>query len=129
MSLSNTLWISGVVMAGLVVPAGAQNIEPMSNNTPPTYTQTYLFPATGFGPTENIRITVVNVAPAAHNGTKASCSGSISFNDSTGKPIPLPPTTFNLGTGQIATADLPNAASNANASYGHGAEAMIRPLL
>ena len=120
MSNRSSRWITVVVMAGLALPAFAENY---SNSTSQSYTRTWLFPAVAIAPTESVSITVMNIAAAAQNGTKASCTGTISFNDGTGKAIVVPaskgyagtPTTFtNLGAEQTAVGVLQNAPSNPN---------------
>jgi len=118
MSNRNSRWIAAVVMAGLSLPLFAEN---NSNTTSQSYTRTWVFPAVSFAPTESVSVTVMNIAVAGPNGTKASCTGSVSFNDGTGKAIVVPaskgyagtPTAFtNLGTGQTAVGSLQNAPSN-----------------
>ena len=103
MASRNLLWISVAAM-GLIVPASAENGKA---NPPAPVVRTFLFPATGFSVTsETVRVTVVNIAPAAHNGTQANCTGNILFNDSTGTAL-QPATPFTAkGTGAIATVDL-----------------------
>jgi len=78
MSNRNSRWIAGVVMAGLALPVFAEN---NSNTAPQSYTRTWLFPAVSIAPTESISVTVMNISPASPNGTKASCTGFVSFSD------------------------------------------------
>ena len=109
MSFRSILWISAVA-AGLSVPASAGNSNtPNTLATPPApapIVRTFLFPATGFSiGTETVRITVVNIALAAHNGTKASCTGNIGFAGPDGKPLQDAIPFTATGTGAIATGD------------------------
>ena len=62
----------------------------------------------GLGSTETIQITVVNLASNATSGTAASCTGSISFNGTTGAVIGTA-TPFTVTAGQIFSASLPFA--------------------
>lgn len=118
MSLRNKLWISALAVGCAVVPASARDANnpppttpstpttPTTPTTPPTFTRTYVFPATGFAvSSETVRISAVNIAQTSHNGTKASCSVTFGFNDSTGKALGNPTAQNTIGTGQIATAD------------------------
>ena len=106
MSFRNLFCIS-VTVTGLIVPASADGV---TTTTPPAaapIVRTFLFPATGFSvSSETVRVTVVNIAPAAHNGTPANCTGNVLFADSTGTAL-QPATPFTAkGTGAIATVDL-----------------------
>ena len=60
----------------------------------------------GVGSTETIQINVINLAANASNGTAASCTGSITFNNSTGNAIGTS-TSFTVTAGQIFSASLP----------------------
>jgi hypothetical protein len=62
----------------------------------------------GIGSTETVQINVVNLAANASNGTAASCTGSITFNNATGNPIGTS-TPFTVTAGQISSAALPFA--------------------
>ncbi|HLK49867.1 MAG TPA: hypothetical protein VKT49_17110 [Bryobacteraceae bacterium] len=106
MSFRSLLWISAVA-AGLSVPASAGNNNvPAAPPLPAPIVRTFLFPATGFSvASETVRITVVNVAPPAHNGTKASCTGNIGFAGTDGTALQNPIPFAANGTGAIATGD------------------------
>ena len=105
MSFRNMLWISVAAM-GLIMPASAENDRPASAAAAPIV-RTFLFPATGFSVTsETVRVTVVNIAPAAHNGTPANCTGNILFADSKGVALQKALPFTASGTGAIATVDL-----------------------
>jgi hypothetical protein len=62
----------------------------------------------GVGSTETIQINVVNLASNSSTGTAASCTGSITFNNTTGNPIGTS-TPFTVISGQIFSATLPFA--------------------
>ncbi len=104
MSLRNTLWIAALAVGATAIPVFAAG-STSAPGTPATFVRTYVFPATGFAPgSETVRISVVNIAATSHNGTKASCSGNIGFQDATGTSLGTTPFT-NVGTGQIAVGD------------------------
>lgn len=104
MFFRSALLTTAVTIGSLAIPASAE----ASSTNPPTFTQTFVFPSIGLPASDTVRISVVNIAQAAHNGTKASCTGSIAFTDSTGAPIGTPIAFTGLGTGQIAVGDLPH---------------------
>jgi hypothetical protein len=60
----------------------------------------------GVGTTETVQINVANLAANASNGTAASCTGSITFNNTTGNPLGTS-TSFTVTAGQIFSASLP----------------------
>jgi hypothetical protein len=60
----------------------------------------------GVGSTETIQVTVANLAANSASGTAASCTGSISFNNSAGTAIGTA-TNFTLTSGQISSVSLP----------------------
>jgi hypothetical protein len=62
----------------------------------------------GVGSTETIQINVANLAANASNGAAASCTGSVTFNNSTGSPIGTS-TSFTLTADQISSVALPFA--------------------
>lgn len=73
----------------------------------------------GVGSTETVQITVANLATNPTNGgNAASCAGSITFNDATGKAIQAA-TNFTVTAGQISSVSLP---FNKIASTGNRAE-------
>jgi hypothetical protein len=74
--------------------------------TSTTGTRTITLPPAGLGSTETARINVVNGASESSSGTAASCTGSISFLNSSGAAIGSA-TAFTVTSGQIASASLP----------------------
>lgn len=107
MLLRSSLWISAVALGGLILPASAEtDVALPAAPTPATITRTFLFPATGLAQTESARIDVVNIAPAAPNGTPASCSGTIAFTNDTGATVGTAVQFTSLGAHQIAHGDL-----------------------
>ncbi len=62
----------------------------------------------GVGSTETIQINVANLASNASNGTAASCTGTISFNNSAGTAIGTA-TSFTVTAGEISSVALPFA--------------------
>ena len=62
----------------------------------------------GVGSTETVQINVANLASNSTSGAAASCTGSITFNNSTGNAIGAS-TTFTVTAGQISSAALPFA--------------------
>lgn len=111
MSFRSNLWISAVALGTLTVPVFAADTPapPTPPVTPPTFTRTFSFPAVGLASSESARVAAVNIAPASHKGTAASCSGNISFTDDKGTPAGKATAFTALGTGQIAHGDLPGS--------------------
>jgi hypothetical protein len=60
----------------------------------------------GLGSTETIQVNVANLASNSTTGTAASCTGSITFNNTTGNAIGTS-TSFTVTAGQIFSASLP----------------------
>lgn len=60
----------------------------------------------GVGSTETVQINVANLASNSSTGTAASCTGTITFNNTTGNAIGTS-TSFTVGAGQIFSASLP----------------------
>jgi hypothetical protein len=60
----------------------------------------------GVGSTETIQINVANLAANSTTGTAASCTGSITFNNTAGNAIGTS-TSFTVTAGQIFSASLP----------------------
>lgn len=102
-----SVWMTVAVAATITLSASAQSTTttPPSALTPVSFTRTYAFPPVGLAPTETASISVTNTAATSENGTKASCSVSISFTKADGTSAG-PATTFTVGAGQIQTATL-----------------------
>jgi len=90
------------IVAGSLLSAFAQ--------TSTSGTRTINLPPAGLGSTETAQITVVNVASNSSSGTAASCTGTISFLNSSGAAIGSA-TSFTLTSGEIASASLPFASA------------------
>src|SRR5579871_644362 len=78
----------------------------MSAQTTTTTTRDFIIGPIGVGSTETIQVNVANLASNSANGTAASCTGSITFNNTTGNAIgtSMP---FTVTAGQISSASLP----------------------
>jgi hypothetical protein len=72
---------------------------------PATVTRDLAFPPVGLAFSETAQINVVNTATNLSNGTAASCTGTISFNTSTGAAAETP-VKFTVTAGQIFSAEL-----------------------
>lgn len=75
-----------------------------TTNTPST--REYAFPPVGLGSTQTARVNVANTAANGSNGTAASCTGTISFLNTSGTAFGSA-STFTLTSGQISAAALP----------------------
>ena len=80
----------------------------LAQTTTTTTTRNISIGPVGVGSTETIQINVANLASNSSNGTAASCTGSITFNNSTGNAIGTS-TPFTVNAGQIFSASLPFA--------------------
>jgi hypothetical protein len=78
-----------------------------------TTTENYVFPPIGLATTETASVALVNIAPvpATAGATAPSCTGTVTFASSTGATIGKA-TAFTVGSGQIATVNLPFGNSN-----------------
>src|SRR5579863_7085999 len=74
--------------------------------TTTTTTRDFTIGPIGVGSTETVQINVANLASNSTSGTAASCTGSISFNNTTGNAIGTS-TSFTVTAGQIFSASLP----------------------
>lgn len=77
----------------------------------------------GLGSSETLQVNVVNTAAASSSGTAASCTGSISFVNSSGTTIGSA-TSFTVTSGQIFSATLPFAKVGAS-----GTRAEVRTVV
>jgi hypothetical protein len=93
------------VITGMALSAAAQSST--------TATRSSSFPPVGLSSTETIQINVVNNASASSSGTAASCSGTISFTNSSGTIIGAA-TSFTVTHGQIFSASLPFSKAGAS---------------
>src|ERR1700692_3148743 len=76
--------------------------------TTTTTTRDFTIGPVGVGSTETVQINVANLASNSSSGTAASCTGSITFNNSTGNAIGTS-TSFTVTAGQSFSAALPFA--------------------
>jgi hypothetical protein len=79
----------------------------MAQTTTTTARDTTIGPV-GLGSTETVQVNIANLASNSTSGAAASCTGSITFNNTTGNPIGTS-TTFTVTAGQIFSAALPFA--------------------
>lgn len=89
----------------LTLVAGAFGCASMFAQTTNTFTREVITTPFGLGSTETARVSVVNVANNASNGTAASCTGSITFLNSSGTAIGSA-APFTVTSGQISGATL-----------------------
>jgi hypothetical protein len=78
-----------------------------------TFTENFSFPPAGLALTETAQVNLTNIAAASSTGTAASCTGSVSFVNSSGATIGTA-TNFTVGTGQIFSVSLPFARAAAS---------------
>src|SRR5579863_6223267 len=71
-----------------------------------TVTETSNTAPVGLASSETAQINVINTATASSSGTAASCTGTISFLNASGKAIGTA-TPFTVASGVIASASLP----------------------
>jgi len=99
-----------LVMALLVAAAPA--LWAQSSTSGSTFTRTQDLPPVGLAASESAQINLVNIAAASSSGTAASCTGAISFLNSSGTVIGSA-TTYTLGTNQSKSVTLPYASVGA----------------
>jgi hypothetical protein len=89
-----------------IVAASIAAAPAMLAQTTTTTTRDLTVGPIGVGSTETIQVNVANLASNSSSGTAASCSGSISFNNSSGTAIGSA-TPFTATSGQISSVSLP----------------------
>lgn len=77
-------------------------------------TPTINLPPVGLGSTQTLEVNVANVASNSSSGTAASCTGTVTFVDATGKAIGAAQP-FTLTAGQTSPLRLPFASSGGTA--------------
>jgi hypothetical protein len=80
-------------------------------------TRVSTFPPTGLAATETLQVNLVNTASNSTGGTAASCTGSVSFLNSTGAVIGTAKS-FTLTSGQMTSISLPFASAGLTGSRG-----------
>jgi hypothetical protein len=98
--------LAGKLVVGAMGVAASAMAQGVTGST--TFTEQFSFPPVGLALTETAQINVVNIAAASTGAIAASCTGSISFANSTGAAIGTP-TTFIVDTRQISSVSLPFA--------------------
>jgi hypothetical protein len=92
-----------------------------------TTTTNYFFPPVGLSSGETISVSLVNIAPASTSstGTAPSCTGTVTFAGIVGSATSTTvlntggkPTSFTVGSGQIATVSVPFATSGLTSTRG-----------
>jgi hypothetical protein len=105
-----------------LLAAAAPALLAQTTTTSSTYTTTQNLPPIGLASTETAQINAVNVAAESSGGTAASCTGSISFLNSSGAVIGTA-TPYTLGTNQL------KSVSVAYAAVGESGRAEIRGVV
>ena len=95
-----------------LLAAAAPALWAQSSTTSTTFTATQNLPPIGLASTETAQVNAVNVAEASSSGTAASCTGSISFLNSSGTVIGTA-ATYTLGTNQLKSVSLPYSSAGA----------------
>ena len=80
-------------------------------------TRQFSFPLTSLGSTETMQINLLNTASNSTSGTAASCTGSVSFLNSSGTVIGSA-TAFTLASGQLNSISLPFAKAGISGNRG-----------
>jgi len=96
------LFLTPFFVTAIVAPAFGQFAT-----APVTYTRESLFPPVSLANGETAQVNVVNTAKAPTNGTAASCTGTISFSNSSGTATGNP-VSFTVAAGQIFSTTFPN---------------------
>ena len=108
MLLRRNFWISAVVIGTAGMSAWAEGNNNGVKPAPAPIVRTYVFPATGFALySEIVRVTAINIAPNGHNGTVASCNGTLLIHDGKGAVL-ASQDIKGLLTGQIGVVDYPD---------------------
>jgi len=92
----------------IVLTLGLSGIAPVMAQPPaptPAARQSS-FPPVGLAFSETMQVNLFNQAVNASNGTAASCTGTVSFLDENGKPIPKTGGTFTVAAGDTQSISL-----------------------
>jgi hypothetical protein len=111
------MFIRKIIVRFLVAVPFALTAFAQGTTSTTTTTRNFDFPPVGLGSTETAQVNVVNIASASSSGTAASCTGAVSFANSSGTVIGKA-TTFTVGTGQIASVPLPFGTSGFSGTRG-----------
>ncbi|HLG98312.1 MAG TPA: hypothetical protein VKX49_18495 [Bryobacteraceae bacterium] len=95
--------------------------------TPTPVTREIAFPPVGLAAMETMQVNIANTAANAASGTAASCTGSVSFLDSTGKAIAGTGGTFTVASG--VTQSMTLLGSKANTTTTNGSRAEVRVVI
>jgi hypothetical protein len=96
----------------IMAAAFAAAIASAQTTTTGTVTETSNTPAVGLASTETAQINLLNTASNASSGTAASCTGTVTFLNSSGKAIGSA-SNFTVTSGEIQSVSLPFASSGA----------------
>jgi len=111
----------------LTIVLGASGVSMLSAQTSATVMRQASFPPVGVALTETMQVNLFNQAAAATTGTAPSCTGSVSFIDSTGKAIAGTGGNFTVAAGQTQSISI--LGSKANSSTSTGARAEVRAVV
>jgi len=99
----------------------------MAQTTPTVVTRQASFAPVGVALTETMQVNLFNQASNSSNGTAASCTGSVSFVDASGKAISGAGGTFTVAAG--VTQPISLMGNKANSSTTTGSRAEIRAVV
>jgi hypothetical protein len=103
----------GIGLATLFSPA----LFAQTTTTTTTSTVTQSLPPFGLGSTETARVDLTNLATASSGGTAASCTGSVSFVNSSGATIGTA-TSYTITSGQTSSVSLAFTSAGISGSRG-----------
>lgn len=106
----------------LTIVLGAGGVSMLSAQTSTTLMREASFPPVGVALTEEMQVNLYNQSAPATTGTAPSCTGSVSFVDSTGKAIAGTGGNFTVAAGQTQSISILGSKANTNTSTGARAE-------
>jgi len=115
------------VMAVVLGFSGISAVMAQSSPTAAPTARQNDFPPVGLAFGENMQVNLLNQAANAAGGTAASCTGTVSFLDATGKVIDKTGGPFTVAAGQIQAITLHG--TDVNASMGSRAEIRVQVSL
>jgi len=106
----------------LTIVLGAGGVSMVSAQPSTMTTRQASFPPVGVALTETMQVNLFNQDAPATTGTAPSCTGSISFVDSTGKAIAGTGGNFTVAAGQTQSISILGSKASTNTSTGARAE-------
>ena len=109
------LTVRSLLILTVLAATAVSGLYAENSNIANAYSPQINFPPVGVASTQTVQINVVNLAPISAMGSAVSCTGSISFVNSSGAAIGTA-SSFTLAPGQITSVTLPYTSTGGTGS-------------